>query len=199
MRAHPEPIGHYAPALRSQVSPTSSATATVLFAVPETDRSVYSGDQFTRFFAHTAADAARMLAMHAPRVVVLDWDAAALQPADVAATLKTTPATSCLATTGDVAHVPSILKAGCHAVLLKPFAPNLLAARLGRLIRETVFTSGGTLVRPGWQTGTNRVWPDIACPTCGTRGATSFDFASYRRTWFACLACEATWLGKRQE
>jgi CheY-like chemotaxis protein len=199
MRAHPEPIGHYAPALRSQVVHAATATPTVLFAVPEADRSIYAGDLVTRFFAHTAADALRMLAAHAPRVVVLDWDHPALQRTELCAALHATPGTSSLVTTDDVANVPVILKAGCQGVLLKPFAPNLLAARLGRLLRETAFTSGRSLVRPGWQTGTNRVWPDLSCPQCGTRGATSFDFSSYRRVWYACLACDATWLGKRHE
>lgn len=201
MRAHPEPIGHYAPALRTPVvpQPAPTATATVLFVVPEEDRSVYVGDQFTRFFAHAGADAARMLATHAPRLVVLDWDDAELQPRELCAALKAAPATSCLATTGDVANAPAMLKAGCHGVLLKPFAPNLLAARLGRLLRETAFTSSRTLTRSGWQTGTNRAWPEVSCPKCGTPGATSFDFSSYRRMWFACLSCEATWLGPRKE
>lgn len=199
MRAHPEPIGHYAPALRSQVVHTPAVTPTVLFAVREADRAVYAGDQFTRLFAHTLTDAMRMIAAHAPRVVVLDWDHESLQASEVCAALSATPGTSSLVTTDDVAHVPSILKAGCQGILLKPFAPNLLAARLGRLLRETSFTSGRSVARPGWQTGTNRVWPEVACPKCGTSGATSFDFSSYRRMWFACLSCDATWLGKRQE
>ena len=29
--------------------------------------------------------------------------------------------------------------------------------------------------------------------------AVSFEFSSYRRMWYACLACEHVWLGPRQE
>lgn len=199
MRAHPEPIGHYAPSIRSQVAHQAATMPTVLFAVPETDRPIYAGDQFTRFFAHTAADAVRLLTAHAPRVAVVDWEDPALEPEELCAALNAMPGTSALVTTDDVAHAPAILKAGCQGVLLKPFAPNLLAARLGRLLRESAFTSGRALARPSWQSGTNRLWPEMACPRCGTMGATSFDFSSYRRMWYACLACDATWLGRRQE
>ena len=34
---------------------------------------------------------------------------------------------------------------------------------------------------------------------CQSNGATSFEYSSYRRMWYACLACDAVWLGPRQE
>jgi hypothetical protein len=83
---------------------------------------------------------------------------------------------------------------------LKPFAPNLVAARIGRLSRELPLTP--VAVRAAavmQQTGTNRVWPETHCPKCQTPAATSFEFESYRRMWYACLACDAVWLGNRQE
>ena len=195
MRAHPEPIGYYAPLSRSAVVPTAPPVPTVLFVVPERDRGVYAGEQFTRVFAHSSSEAMRTIAINRPRLVVVDWDEPSLSAAEICATAQT----SVLVTTADVANVPRILKAGCQGVLLKPFAPNLLAARVGRVLKETERIIGPKTLPAGWQTGTNRVWPDTACPQCGVAGATSFDFSSYRRMWYACLSCDHTWLGPRQE
>ena len=89
-------------------------------------------------------------------------------------------------------RVPEALEARCDGVLLKPFAPNLLVARIGRLIRARSAPS-----HTG--DGTNRVWPTTACAHCGAQGVTSFEFASHRRAWYACLHCKNVWLGKRQE
>jgi DNA-binding response OmpR family regulator len=102
-----------------------------------------------------------------------------------------------LVTTSDAARVPRALSAGCDSVLLKPFAPNLLYARLGRLTRDLQTRSAfpaATLVA-----GTNQHWPAINCPGCGGSGATSFDATSLRRAWYACLACEHVWVAKRQQ
>jgi CheY-like chemotaxis protein len=112
-----------------------------------------------------------------------------------------TPATV-LVTTADPKHVPDAIDAGCDAVLLKPFAPNLLYARIGRLLRAR---SEQLRVR-AWQddvksslASTNRPWPDGDCPQCNHRGVVSFEFASYRRAWYACLACKSVWMAKRLE
>jgi DNA-binding response OmpR family regulator len=131
--------------------------------------------------------------------VVLDWDEASLSGPEVCAAARALPHTCVLVTTGDVRQAPAILRAGCHGVLLKPFAPNLLAARLARVIKETDRPWGQRSGTLPWQTGTNRVWPETACLACGKLGATSFDFSSYRRVWYACLSCDHTWLGRRQE
>lgn len=102
-----------------------------------------------------------------------------------------------LATTSDPARIPRALLAGCDSVLLKPFAPNLLYARLGRLTRDLqtrcAFPASSVPV------GTNQHWPNVACPGCGGSGATSFDATSLRRAWYACLACEHVWIAKRQQ
>jgi DNA-binding response OmpR family regulator len=116
-----------------------------------------------------------------------------------------------LVTTKAVEQVPEALSAGCNGVLLKPFAPNLLYARIGRLLRERAaelrlrslrdhaksahLTGRAELLAPG----TNRVWPDTHCPSCGHAGVTSFEFASHRRAWYACLECKKVWIAKRQE
>ena len=197
MRAHPEPFGYQGNLARSPV--VSTRTAVALFVVPAADRALYTGDQYSRLYAHTADDALRLLATNRPRVVVADWDDPEIKASEICAAAQNLSSTSVLVTTADVSQVPKILKAGCHGILLKPFAPNLLAARLGRVVKETETTWGSRPVAANWQTGTNRVWPDTACPNCGARGATSFDFSSYRRMWYACLSCEHTWLGQRQE
>ena len=97
-----------------------------------------------------------------------------------------------LVTTEQVHHVPDALEARCDGVLLKPFDPNLLVARLARLIR-------GRAIGARSNNGTNRFWGDTACPYCNARGVTSFEFASHRRSWYACGRCKKVWLAKRQE
>ena len=198
MRAHPEPIGHFTPALRSPI-PTPYIAPTVLFVVPQADRTMYLGEPFTRVFTQDGSEAVRVIASTRPRAVVLDWDELPSGAADVCAAARTSPNTCVLVTTRDVKNAPAILRAGCHGVLLKPFAPNLLAVRLARVIKETDRPWGQRSTAMHIQGGTNRVWPETACPQCGVRGATSFDFSSYRRMWYACLSCDHTWLGRRQE
>lgn len=114
---------------------------------------------------------------------------------------------SVLATTATPERVPEALLAGCDGVLMKPFAPNLLFTRINRLLR---LRAKALVERAIWQrarvhhliershsamTGTNTVWPEDDCPSCGHRGVVSFDAGSRRRTWFACLPCRHVWLG----
>jgi len=116
-----------------------------------------------------------------------------------------------LVTTVNAERVPEALSAGCDGVLLKPFAPNLLFARIGRLLRVR---SEGLRTRArhqGLKTahladrseallgGTNRVWPNTHCPYCDHGGVTSFEFCSHRRSWYACLQCKKVWIAKRLE
>ena len=98
-----------------------------------------------------------------------------------------------LVTTSDVTRVPAALEAGCDGVLLKPFALNLLHARIGRLLRG--HAAGADRQLPG----TNRVLPEMQCPQCHHEGVTCFEFSSHRRSWYACLECRQVWIGKRQE
>jgi DNA-binding response OmpR family regulator len=114
---------------------------------------------------------------------------------------------SVLATTAIPERVPEALLAGCDGVLVKPFAPNLLFTRISRLLR---LRTKVLAERAMWQrakaahlversnlmmSGTNTVWPDGDCPSCGHRGVVSFDAQSHRRMWFACLPCRKVWLG----
>ena len=132
------------------------------------------------------------------------------------------PPAAVLATTADVERVPDVLDAGCDGVLLKPFAPNLLYARIGRLLRErsaailarnqrehssalrsrahdALAKSQHLIGRGAVFAGTNRSWPNTHCPYCDHAGVTSFEYASHRRAWYACLSCRKVWLARRQE
>ena len=116
-----------------------------------------------------------------------------------------------LVTTVNAERVPDALAAGCDAVLLKPFAPNLLRARIGRLLRargealrararvENLKTAHLTDRSEALLGGTNRIWPNTHCPYCHHGGVTSFEFCSHRRAWFACLECKKVWIAKRLE
>lgn len=132
------------------------------------------------------------------------------------------PTAAVLVTTAKVERVPDALEAGCDGVLLKPFAPNLLYARIGRLLRarsaailarnhrehstelksrahDALAKSQHLVGRTTVFAGTNRSWPNTHCPYCNHEGVTSFEFASHRRAWYACLSCRKVWLAKRQE
>ena len=153
-----------------------------------------------------------------PSLVVADMDGMA-EAADIVRTAKAPvkPATVLVIATA-VESIPELLQAGCDAVLLKPFAPNLLYARIGRLLRARAeqqrmrtrqdqirprYTSGDGDGRGGGDSSlaatTNRVWAEVACPTCRQDGVVSFEFASHRRAWYACLECKGVWMSKRRE
>jgi DNA-binding response OmpR family regulator len=131
------------------------------------------------------------------------------------------PPAAVLVTTSHVESVPDVL-AGCDSVLLKPFAPNLLYARIGRLLRDrsaailarnhraqsnglrsrahdAIAKSQHLVGRSAVFVGTNRTWPNSHCPYCDHEGVTSFEYASHRRAWYACLTCRKVWLARRQE
>ena len=113
------------------------------------------------------------------------------------------PPATILVTASDPASVPDALAAGCDGVLLKPFAPNLLYARVGRLMRErsreVQLRTNVRRDRHSSMGGTNRVWPEERCPHCRAAGVTSFEFYSHRRAWFACTVCRTVWIGARPE
>ena len=135
---------------------------------------------------------------------------------EAATTRRPIPA-SVLVTTSAPEAVPAVLSV-CDGVLLKPFAPNLLSGRVGRLLRarssalrtqsavvlETLAVRRGKaehLLQRGElaRQGTNVEWPNSACPHCKHQGVTSFDFISHRRAWYACAECKKVWIGRRQE
>src|SRR5262245_26115615 len=82
----------------------------------------------------TAETTLTALARCTPSVLIadLDFSNAGLRVCEAAKTKTPTPAV--LVTTGAPEKVPGVLSV-CDGVLLKPFAPNLLSARVGRLLR----------------------------------------------------------------
>jgi DNA-binding response OmpR family regulator len=173
-------------------------TLVVAAAAADIDR--FHAASFAHYPVHTTSEALRLIETARPRVVVVDWDVPEIDGPQVCSASRKFAHTGVLAVMGTPERAPSALKAGCHAILLKPFAPNLVAARIGRLARELPATPLATRTAAVLQQcGTNRVWPDTHCPTCNAPSATSFEFSSYRRMWYACLACDAVWLGARQE
>jgi DNA-binding response OmpR family regulator len=180
--------------------PDQEVRPTLLVAASAADADTLAASTFTRVATHTTAEALRTIERVRPRVVAIDWDVDTIDGAAVCAAARQVPYTGVLVISASPERVPAALKAGCHAVLLRPFAPNLLAARLGRLSREIPTSPAALRGLAALQLiGTNRVWPDTRCPKCSTGGAVSFEFSSYRRMWYACVPCEHVWLGARQE
>ena len=154
--------------------------------------------------------AMQFLHRHTPAIVVTDLHGVdGLEVCRDAKALAVPPPVLVMTTETD--RVPDALAAGCDGVLLKPFAPNLLFARVGRILRAR-----GEMLRARalhqhrkashlserseeLLAGTNRVWPNTHCPHCSHAGVTSFEFCSHRRSWYACLQCRKVWIAKRQE
>jgi DNA-binding response OmpR family regulator len=180
--------------------PQGDTRAALVVATAAADVEKFPAATFTRYPVHTTTEALRLIETARPRVVAVDWDVPEIDGTQVCAAALKFPLTGVLVTMSAPETAPAALKAGCHAILLKPFAPNLLVARIGRLSRELPATpTAMRAARAMHQCGTNRVWPDTHCPTCAAPSATSFEFYSYRRMWYACLSCDAVWLGPRQE
>jgi CheY-like chemotaxis protein len=198
-RAYAEPLPPLSPGTRAEAAVSDTRPALVV-AVAPTDVEHFPSSLFTRFAARNTSDAVRLIERWRPRVVALDWDVQDFDGRAICAATRQFPATGILAMMTLPERAPSALKAGCHALLLKPFAPNLLAARIGRLARELPTSPmASRLAEKLGQFGTNRTWPEMACPKCTIPGAVSFEHSSHRRSWYACLSCDAVWVGRRQE
>ena len=199
------------------VSPSSSAPLMpeLLFADTDAAAATYLPllrEQFRVTTTPSAAAAVHALGRMAPALVVMELDLSDGPAEEICRRAKalSTPATV-LVTTPQVERVPSALAAGCDAVLLKPFPPNLLYARLGRLLRarsvelrlrmhrQQAKSSHLREQRELLAARTNREWPNTHCPYCQQRGAMSFEFTSHRRAWYACLECNKVWIARRQE
>jgi CheY-like chemotaxis protein len=207
-----------APPLRSaeRVSPPLRAAGPDLLLIdPSTEAAAWAPALRTQYQVSTTptADTARQfLRRSMPSIIVTELDLAGGDGVDICRQAKALPIPpSVLVTTTRTERVPDALAAGCDGVLLKPFAPNLLYARIGRLLRarsESLRTKARhqqlKAQHLGERTqlllsGSNRVWPHAHCPYCAHAGVTSFEFASHRRAWYACLQCKQVWLAKRQE
>jgi len=155
-------------------------------------------------------DAAARLARQGHRFVVTELILPDGDGLELCRMANTSPRPVSVIVITDQPHrVPDALDAGCDAVMLKPFSPNLLVARLGRLlqaesrlnIRANRFDpwAGHTRAERAQRGTTNAFWPEIQCPHCRHDGVTSFDFTSRRRMWCACLQCRHVWLEHRRE
>jgi len=197
-RAYSDPLPPYSPGPSPSVA--GDHRPALLLAVAQTDVERFPATRFSRTTAQNTVEAIRAIERSRPRVVVIDLDATQFDLGPICTASHQTGMTSVLVTMAGPELAPQALKAGCHGILLKPFAPNLVAARLGRLVRETQLTPAARRAAAVLlQQGTNRTWPDTPCPKCGHMGAVSFEFSSYRRMWYACVPCESVWLGPRQE
>ena len=205
------------PLERSATQPIPSFQHEVLLIAPDLAATEYAAvlRQTCRVVStHNSDVAAQYLVKALPSLVVADADVVS-DAASIIRTAKTLPASpTVLVIASDVERVPGLLEAGCDAVLLKPFAPNLLYARVGRLLRIRTehglrarldqfrprhTASNGGNGEDASQAGTNRRWADISCPNCRKQGAISFEYASHRRAWYACLECKSVWIDKRRE
>ena len=179
------------------------ARPALLVVVPPAEVGLYSVNRLSRITAHSTTQAIQLIEALRPQVVAIDWDSAEV---DGPTLCRVSMDAATLATMTRPEDAPAALKTGCHSILLKPFAPSLLAGRIGRLLRETVDRSAlraaarsvGSPVA-GHPVGTNRCWSDVTCAQCGTPGATSFEFSSRRRAWYACLSCESVWVARGRE
>jgi putative two-component system response regulator len=163
--------------------------------------------QFRLTLAHTVSTAFLAMGRSTPALVVSDLELPDGDAVEICRRAKRSsiPATV-LVTTAAPERVPAALLAGCDGVLLKPFAPNLLYARIGRLVRlrsmQLRVRASHDVIRVAYwagfttplEMGTNRVWRSLHCPQCERGGVVSFDHASHHRDWFACLSCKHVWL-----
>jgi DNA-binding response OmpR family regulator len=166
-----------------------------------------------RVAATDSTDVAKQfLHRHRPALVVTELELKDADGVDVCREAKSLPtAPLVLVLTARTERVPDALVAGCDGVLLKPFAPNLLFSRIGRLLRARNEMLRARVQHAALRSahlsdrseallaGTNRVWPNTYCPYCNHNGVTSFEFCSHRRSWYACVSCKKVWIAKRQE
>jgi DNA-binding response OmpR family regulator len=199
----------------SPAAPASVQSVDLLFVDPSPEASnlatVLRGSY--RVAATGSADVAKQfIHRHPPALIVTELELEDSDGVEICREAKSLPmAPPVLVTTSAAERVPDALVAGCDGVLLKPFAPNLLYARIGRLLRART----DALVSRARQqhlkalhlgeradmllSGSNRVWPNTHCPYCNHAGVTSFEFCSHRRAWYACVECKKVWIAKRQE
>jgi CheY-like chemotaxis protein len=215
MRANPSPLLQppQADRLAAFQSPAPTPQQEILIVEAEALAAEHAAVLRREYHVLTTTNvnvALQYLVKATPALVVADIDSLGDAGVDIcrAARSLRTPATV-LVITSEETSVPDVLNAGCDAVLLKPFAANLLYARIGRLLRTRSEqlrirtrhdgTASPFSARPEPLASTNRTWPDTPCPTCHHHGAVSFEFSSHRRAWYACLACNNVWVAKRQE
>jgi hypothetical protein len=197
----------------SQVTPQVD----VLVLCPELEAGRYRAPlaESCRIAVTSSRDAAvQYLARATPSVVVIDGDVEEAG-AGVYEVAKSAAAPPALLVTLSTPEAAGAVIDKCDSILLKPFAPNLLSARVGRLLRsrsQQVRVHSAILLARAEQVRaksthlmhrqsatTNVEWPNDHCPHCDHTGVILFDYASLRRAWYACPACRKAWLAKRRE
>src|SRR6185295_9607843 len=183
-RAYAEPLPPFSANLRAHPAPTDSRPPLIVAVAPQ-DVDRYPTTAFVRHSARTTAETVRLIERWRPRLVAIDWDLKEFEPFAICAAARTVAPVGILAVTESPSRAPAAIKAGCHAVLLKPFSLNLVSARLGRLSREMPAAAAAARIGaslPQW--GTNRTWPEMHCPQCKQGGAVCFEYSSHRRSWY---------------
>ena len=198
-RAYAEPLPPFSANLRAHPAPTDSRPPLIV-AVAAADVERFPNAPYFRFAARTTPEAVRLIERYRPRVIAVDWDLDTFDHSAICGAARQAAPVGILAVMAEPDRAPGALKAGCHAILLKPFTVNLVAARLGRRCREMPAAAAASrrgAARP--QGGTNRPWPEAECPKCHQGNAVCFEYSSHRRSWYACLGCDHAWLGPRRE
>lgn len=198
-RAYADPLAPFSAGMRAEAA-AGDPRPTLIVAATAAGVEQFPSTPFARLAARSTIEALRLIERWKPRVVAIDWDAPEFDGRQICAAARQSPGTGVLVTTAVPDNAPAALKAGCHALLLEPLTINLIAARLGRLARElpTAAVAARVVEKLG-QCATRRAWAEIVCPKCAQGGAVGFEFSSHRRSWYACLACDAVWLARRQE
>jgi DNA-binding response OmpR family regulator len=198
-RAYAEPLPPFSSNVRAHASPTDSRPPLIV-AVAAQDLERFPAAAYARFAARTTTEAVRLIERSRPRVIAVDWDLDEFDHSIICGAARQAAPVGILALIAEPTSAPSALKAGCHAILLKPITVNLVAARLGRLCREMPAAAAASRLGASLQQwGTNRIWPEVHCPKCNEANAVCFEYSSHRRSWYACLGCEHVWLGARRE
>jgi two-component system response regulator RstA len=158
----------------------------LLFVDPD-DAGLYLPALRTRFevtVVGTESQALRAMRAFQPTMVVTELALAEGDGVSICRHAKAfvEPPPAVLAMTSMPERVPDVLAAGCDGVLIKPFAPNLLFSRIGRLLKQRA-----VVAHRG------------ACPTCRRGGVVSFDVVSRDRAWYACVPCRKVWVGVSAE
>lgn len=198
-RAYAEPLPAFSSNVRAHPAPTDSRPPLIV-AVAADDLERFPASPYARFVARTTTEAVRLIERWQPRAIAVDWGLDEFDHSAICAAARQAAPVGILALMSGPDRAASALKAGCHAILLKPITVNLVAARLGRLCREMPAAAAASRLGATLQQwGTNRTWPAVKCPNCNQGNAVCFEYSSHRRSWYACLACEHAWLGARRE
>ena len=193
----------------------ADARPTLLFVDPTSARAYVPAlrSRFKVIEAATECEALQAIASSTPAFVVTELSLPEGNGLGVCREAKARSQSSSivLVTTAAVDRIPLALAAGCDGVLLKPFAPNLFYARVGRLAREKNHSLLGNRVidcarsadgverSEELSTETDGGCTPSGCPACQCQSVVAFDHASYRREWYACLSCQSVWMAPRRE